>query len=216
MDITIQTQIADIVTVENDRIDLKKSKIDNELQTQDRLITLNNSYRQKYNDYNILYIIFIVFLVTLCGIMLIKRYVSIIPSPVFDIAFIIVIPLFCLNLVYKYLDISKHDNINYDEIKRDNPTILTEEEVLKKKVEKEKNILKSGSLLDSYSGCVGAKCCNETTTEWDIGNSVCVAKDTFTTINYAMINGEIDFSNKVNGNTIQPNHPNEFEKYSKI
>jgi hypothetical protein len=215
MDIQVQTQIADIVNTENERVDLKKSKVDNELQTQNRLITLNNSYRQKYNDYNTLYIIFIVFLVTLCGIMLIKRYFPIIPSSVFDIAFIIIIPLFCIILVYKYLDISKHDNINYDEIKRDNPTILTQEEALKKKVETEKKILNSGSLLASYSGCVGAKCCSETNTKWDSGNSVCVAKDGFTTINYALINGEIGFS-KVNGNTIQPNHPNEFENYSKI
>jgi hypothetical protein len=215
MDIQVQQQIANIVNIENERVDLKKLKVDNELQTQNRLITLNNSYRQKYNDYNTLYIIFIVFLVTLCGIMLIKRYIPIIPSSTFDIAFIIVIPLFCIILVYKYLDISKHDDINYDEIKRDNPTILTPEEVLQKKVETEKKILNSGSLLSSYSGCIGAKCCSETNTKWDSGNSVCVAKDGFTTINYALINGEIGFS-KVNGNTIQPNSPNEFESYSKI
>ena len=215
MDIQVQTQIADIVNAENDRVDLKKSKIDNELQTQDRLITLNNSYRQKYNDYNNLYIIFIVFLVTLCGIMLIKRYFPIIPSSAFDIVFIIIIPLFCILLLYKYLDISKHDDIHYDEIKRDKPTILTAEQELEKKVSEQRKILDSGSLLASYSGCIGAKCCSETNTKWDSGNSVCVAKDGFTTINYALINGEIDFS-KVNGNTIQPNYPNEFENYSKI
>lgn len=215
MDIQVQTQIADIVNTENERIDLKKSKIDNELQTQNRLITLNNSYRQKYNDYNILYVIFIVFLVTLCGIMLIKRYFPMIPSFVFDIVFIIIIPFFFILLLYKYLDISKHDDIYYDEIKRDNPTILTPEQELEKKVSEQRKILNSGSLLASYSGCVGAKCCSETNTKWDSGNSVCVAKDGFTTINYALINGEIDFS-KVNGNTIQPNYPNEFANYSKI
>lgn len=215
MDIQVQQQIANIVNTENERVDFKKSKVDNELQTQNRLITLNNSYRQKYNDYNKLYIIFIVFLVILCCIMLIKRFFPIIPSFIFDIAFIIIIPFFCILLLYKYLDISKHDDINYDEIKRDNPTISTEEEALKKKVEEQRKILNSGSLLSSYSGCIGAKCCSETNTKWDSGNSVCVAKDGFTTINYALINGEIDFS-KVNGNTIQPNYPNEFENYSKI
>jgi hypothetical protein len=215
MDIQVQTQIADIVNTENERIDLKKSKIDNELQTQNRLITLNNSYRQKYNDYNILYVIFIVFLVTLCGIMLIKRYFPMIPSFVFDIVFIIIIPFFFILLLYKYLDISKHDDIYYDEIKRDNPTILTPEQELEKKVSEQRKILNSGSLLASYSGCIGAKCCSETNTKWDSGNSVCVAKDGFTTINYALINGEIDFS-KVNDNIIQPNYPNEFENYSKI
>lgn len=214
MDIQVQQQIANIVNTENHRVDLKKSKIDNELQTQNRLITLNNSYRQKYYDYNILYIIFIVFLVTLCCIMLIKKYVPVIPSFVFDIIFIILIPSFCILLLYKYLDISKHDDINYDEIKRDNPTILTADEALKKKAEEQKNKLNSGSLLASYTGCIGARCCSDNT-KWDSGNSLCVAKDGFTTINYALINGEIDFS-KVNGNTIQPNYPNEFANYSKI
>jgi hypothetical protein len=214
MDIQVQQQIANIVNAENARVDLKKSKIDNELQTQKRLIQLNNSYRKKYNAYNVLYIIFIVFLVTLCGIMLIKRFFPFIPSFVFDISFIIVIPIFCILLLYKYLDISKRDDINYDEIKRDNPTILTEEETLKKKVAEQTKILKSGSLFGSYSGCIGSRCCSDTT-NWDSGNSLCVAKDGFATINYALINGEIDFS-KVNGNTIQPNYPNEFENYSKI
>ena len=213
MDIQVQQQIADIINTENNRIDLKKSKVDNELQTQNRLITLNNSYRKKYNDYNTLYIIFIVCLVTLCCIMLIKRYVPFIPSFVFDILFIIIIPTFCILFLYKYLDISKHDDINYDEIKVDNPTILTPAETLKKKVEEQKKILNSGSLLASYSGCIGAKCCSDTNTKWDSGNSLCVAKEPFATINYALINGEIDFSNV---NAIQPNYPNEFENYSKI
>ena len=214
MDIEVQAQIADIVNKENERVDLKKSKIDSELQTQDRLITLNNSYRQKYNDYNNLYIIFILFLVISCGIMLIKRYFPFIPSSVFDIAFIIIIPLFCILLLYKYLDISKHDNIYYDEIKRENPTILTAEQELERKVSEEQKKLNSGSLLASYSGCIGAKCCSDGTT-WDSGNSVCVAKDEFTTLNYTMLNGYIDFS-KNNDNVIHPNYPNEFENYSKL
>ena len=100
MDIQVQQQIANIVNTENARVDLKKSKIDNELQTQNRLITLNNSYRQKYNDYNKLYIIFIVFLVILCGIMLTKRYFPNIPTFVFDIAFIIIIPFFFFLLLF--------------------------------------------------------------------------------------------------------------------
>ena len=47
MDVKIQQQISDIVKKENERIDIKKSKVDNELQTQNRMITLTNSYRKK-------------------------------------------------------------------------------------------------------------------------------------------------------------------------
>jgi len=214
MDIKIQQQISDIVNKENERIDIKKSKVDNELQTQNRMITLTNSYRKKYSDYNTMYVILIVFLSILCGIMIVKRFLPFIPSYVYEILYIILIPLFCIILYHKYLDISKRDDIYYDEIVRKKPTTLTPGEALKKKVEEQNKILNSGSLLASYSGCVGAKCCSDTTI-WDTGNSVCVAKDGFTTINYAMLNGDLDFSS-VNNDFIQPNHPNEFESYSKI
>lgn len=214
MDIKIQQQISDIVNKENERIDIKKSKVDNELQTQNRMITLTNSYRKKYSDYNTMYLILIVFLSILCGIMIIKRFLPFIPSYVYEILYVILIPLFCIILYHKYLDISKRDDIYYDEIVRKKPTTLTPNEALKKKVEEQNKILNSGSLLASYSGCVGAKCCSDTTI-WDTGNSVCVAKDGFTTINYAMINGDSDFRS-VDNDFIQPNHPNEFENYSKI
>jgi hypothetical protein len=214
MDIKIQQQISDIVKKENERIDIKKSKVDNELQTQNRMITLTNSYRKKYSDYNTMYVILIVFLSILCGIMIIKRFLPFIPSYVYEFLYVILIPLFCIILYHKYLDISKHDNIYYDEIVRQKPNSLTPSEALKKKMEQQNKILNSGSLLASYSGCVGAKCCSDTTI-WDAGNSVCVAKDGFTTINYAMLNGDLDFSS-VSDNLIIPNHPNEFEHYSKI
>ena len=214
MDIKIQQQISDIVKKENERIDIKKSKVDNELQTQNRMITLTNSYRKKYSDYNTMYVILIVFLSILCGIMIIKRFLPFIPSYVYEFLYVILIPLFCIILYHKYLDISKHDNIYYDEIVRQKPNSLTPSEALKKKMEQQNKILNSGSLLASYSGCVGSKCCSDTTI-WDAGNSVCVAKDGFTTINYAMLNGDLDFSN-VSDNLIIPNHPNEFEHYSKI
>uniref|UniRef100_A0A6C0HBW4 Uncharacterized protein n=1 Tax=viral metagenome TaxID=1070528 RepID=A0A6C0HBW4_9ZZZZ len=214
MDVKIQQQISDIVNKENERIDMKKSKVDNELQTQNRMITLNTSYRKKYSDYNTMYVILITFLSILCGIMVIKRFFVFIPSYVYEILYIILIPIFCIILFKKYLDISKRDDIYYDEIVKEKPTMLTPSEALKKKAEQQNKIMKSGSLLSSYGGCIGAKCCSDTTV-WDAGNSVCVAKDGFTTINYAMLHGDIDFSS-VKDDFIKPNYPNEFENYSKI
>jgi len=85
---------------------------------------------------------------------------------------------------------------------------------LKQKVAEKANILKSGNLLGGLEGCIGSQCCSGNTI-WDSGNSVCVVRPPsgFTTINYALINGELNF--RLN-DIIKPNSPTEFDKYDKI
>jgi hypothetical protein len=213
MDIKVQKQISEIVNKENERVDLKKSQVDNELQTQNRMLTLNNSYRKKYNDYNNIYVIFIIFLIILCGIIVVKRYLTIIPGIVYEGLYIILIPIFCIILYHKYLDISKRDEIYYDELKTNAPVIEPPIDPKIAEIKKQDSILKSGQLLSAYAGCVGSYCCSDTTV-WDNGNTVCVAKEQFAAMNDVLVHGDLYFSS--NKEPIKPNHPNEFENYFKI
>ena len=215
-----QNEMINIVNNEQARLNEKKQNVNNALEGQKRLITINNSYRMRYADYTKIIMIITVFLSIFVIVALARKYIPFFPESIYNISIIILLPI-CIIAVYnKYVEINRHNKLNYDELELTPPKMLSPEEKLKEKVSKQTDILKSGNLLGSLEGCIGAQCCSGNTI-WDNGNSVCISgppTSGFTTIDYALINGEINFrlnNNEIKGE-IKPNSPSEFDQYTRI
>jgi hypothetical protein len=141
-----------------------------------------------------------------------RRYLTIIPSIVYDILVILLFSITCIIVYYKYTSILTHNKINYDELDYNPPTILSDKDKKKLEAERKTNILNTGDLLGEFGTCIGAQCCSGNTV-WDNKQFLCINKDTFTTMNYALLNSDININTD---NKILPNYPNEFTNYSKI
>jgi hypothetical protein len=213
-----QKDMIQIINNENNRLQEKKQNVDNALEGQQRLITLNNSYRLRYADYIKILIIITISISIYVFVSLARKYIPFFPEVIYNITLILLIPITIIVLYYKYIELISHNKLYYDELEFTPPKMLSEEDKLKEKVAYKTNILKSGDILGGLEGCVGAQCCSGNTI-WDSGNSVCVVKPNngFTTIDYALLNGEINF--KLNNNIndgIKPNSPSEFDSYTRI
>jgi septal ring factor EnvC (AmiA/AmiB activator) len=210
-----QKEIINIIKSEQNRLNEKKQSVDNALEGQNRLITLNNSYRMRYAEYIKIIIIIVIFLSIFIGVSLARKYIPFFPEFIYNMTIILLVPICAIAVYYKYTQIISRNRLDYDELDLKPPTMLTDEDKLKEKVAEKANILKSGNLLGGLEGCIGSQCCSGNTI-WDSGNSLCVTapRSGFTTINYALINGELDF--RLNDGCNKPYSPSEFDKYTRI
>ena len=212
-----QRDMIKIIDDENKRLIEKKQNVDNALEGQQRLITINNSYRLRYADYTKIMIIITISISIYVLVSLAKKYIPFFPSVIYNITLILLIPITIIILYYKYIELISHNKLYYDELDFKPPTMLSANDRLKEKVSYQTNVLKSGELLGGLEGCSGAQCCSGNTI-WDSGNSVCIVKPNngFTTIDYALLNGEVNFKLNNNNDSIKPNSPNEFDYYTRI
>jgi hypothetical protein len=218
---TEQQKMLNIVDTEKDRLEKKKQLINNELDGQKRLLTLNESYRLRNNDYTYMLVTIVISLTVLILSSIIGRNFPIIPPIVIDLIYIITISITLYILYTKYLTIIKHDRIYYNEINLDNPKILTPEQIAKQTAEAQQKAINSSqaNLLSTINveGCVGPLCCSGES-YWDADKAICTTGNTktgFTTLNLAYGNGEFLLKSN-NNDTIMPNSPNEFGRYGKI
>ena len=204
--------MVEIIDAEKNRLEMKQKSVDDALFGQKRITLLNNSYRLRYADYVNIIVTITIALVIFIGISMARRYLTIIPSIVYDILVILLISVTCIIIYYKYTNILTHNKINYDELDYNPPTILSDKDKKKLEAERKTNILNTGDLLGEFGTCIGAQCCSGNTV-WDNKQFLCINKDTFTTMNYALLNSDININAD---NKILPNYPNEFTNYSKI
>jgi hypothetical protein len=220
---TQQKKMINIVDTEKERLEKKKHSIDNALDGQKRLITLNESYRLRNNDYTTMLVTAVISFTVLLGSTMIGRNFPIIPSILIDIIYIITISITLYILYQKYMDILNHDRIYYNEINLDSPQMLTPEQIAKQTAAAQQNAVNSSkaNLLSTINigGCVGPLCCSGDS-YWDATNSICTTGNTmagFTTLNLAYGNGEFLLKPSITiTDKIQPNSPNEFIRYGKV
>tara|TARA_Y100000992_G_scaffold81176_2_gene51654 strand:- start:9923 stop:10708 length:786 start_codon:yes stop_codon:yes gene_type:complete len=193
-----QNQVMDMVSSETERLNKKKVNIDNALESQKRMIALNDSYKMKYRYY--LYIVLIIIGLILAYILIrfLSRYLVAVPGPVWDLILILVFVVGIMTIVYTYIDIRSRDTMNFNKLSYNAPK--KEEATSDTKI-----FTGDDTNLDSSESevCVGAACCSEGLV-YDETLGQCVPqKDTFTNQNVA---------NLVEP---QPNEPSEFDKYTK-
>ena len=230
-----QSAIKTIVDDEKTRLDAKKEKIDNAIDGQQRVVMLNDNYRQKYAQYNNVYVVVVITLVLIIAISMASKYFTFIPSFVFDILiiFIFAAALYICYLIF--VDIRSRDKMDFNKLSTGMPKISTPAEIEASKALAASN----GDLLGSINlnGCMMNSCCSDGTRwdetagrcipncpvdqHWSATTSSCVANNcatgttwngttcaanTFATMTVSYKLGEF---NKI----VSPNSPNEYIDY---
>jgi uncharacterized integral membrane protein len=179
-----QTDMKEIVNTELKRLNTKKRKVDSAIQGQNRMIELNNSYREKTAYYIRTMIIIVIILIIYIIINLSKQRFDFIPEFVFDILQFI-LGIIAVYIIYSsFVNVMSRDNMDFSKLNFEPPKMPSTPEEIKKQ---QQNSLQQGDLLGSIStaGCVGDKCCSNGTT-WNPGNSVCI-RSGFTTMSNSQI-----------------------------
>lgn len=213
--LTKQADVNKLLSNEQQRLADKKTRIDQALDGQKRLISLNDSYRLRYTQYIKMVIIAIIVLVTWTVLNQLNA-LGLLPGPFYAFLLVILITAGIFSCYFIYLDILNRDNMNFNEITIPPPTKLTPEEIKKN----QEAAAAAGNLLGTinFNGCLGAECCS-TGSKWDQGNSVCIGNsyaygvssnrfmwDGFTTLT---ITGQVK-------TPVSANSPNEYDQYSKV
>jgi len=178
--ITRQADMNRIVGAETTRLQTKQGSIDQATASQQRLIDLNQSYSEKFNQYIYIIIIFVVALVLFLGIRLIQQNMVNTSSGLFMFLQIIVLCGAFIYAIIIYNNIQARSNMNYAELNLSIPPPLTPAEIASQNAKS----VDAGKLLASQnvSNCTGSTCCGATT-QWDASMQACVTdRSGFTTI----------------------------------
>jgi hypothetical protein len=213
--LTQQDKINQILETENTRLTDKKTSIQQALDGQQRIVSLNDSYRLKYAQYIKMLLVIIIALVI--WVILSKlNSIGLLPDAIYTILIILVLVIPGFICYFIYLDILGRDRMNFNELNIPPPDKLTPDQIRQRK----EAAAKDGDLLGSinFAGCVGSECCSDGT-KWDEGNSVCFGNSLafgrsttfngFSTISVSYKNGEFL-------PPTTPNSPDEFTQYSKV
>ena len=202
--------IDNILEDERSRLEAKKQQIDKAAYTQTRLQGFNESFRKRYVFYNSILVYIVIILLIYLGIVLLKKYVPIIPESLLDIITII---LFVVAIIYTGMQLNElysRDNMNFDKINYSGGNIISPEELAKKK----QQAVDSGD-LSAYSSaantnkCIGPACCASTMTWCDLANKCLITGTTCTADSFA---GKMNTRN----GSVSAYSPSEFENYAKI
>lgn len=173
-----QADMSNIISNETDRLNAKKNSIDQAMDSQKRLVSLNQSYSEKYSQYIFIIIIMVVALVLFLGILMVQQNMENPPSGFFTFLQIIVLGGAFIYAMIIYNNIQSRNNMNYAELAVTTPLPLTAEQIAAQSAAQ----TKAGNLLGSQnlSGCMGSTCCG-TGSIWDVSSQTCIP-DSFTTI----------------------------------
>lgn len=199
-----QNDVERVITTEHDYLRNKKEKIDDTYESKKRLLELNESYRLKSADYTKLLMIFIFGLVILAFIVFLSKTLTFIPGLVYDILSVIVICATAYFGYVKYIDITRRDDLYYNELQMGQPPSNSPDQI----AEMNKQNARLGDLLGSLNlgACVGASCCDDAGTSWDEEKSMCVLQKPKTT--------RASTTPTINGFDTMANSAYEFDQYN--
>jgi len=178
-----QNDIKDIITSENDRLNLKKTTIDQAILSQNRIIYFNDNNRKIYGAYLRILIVLTITLAIVWLIRVIRKHVEIIPGWIFDICMTFTICIGFIFIYNYYIDIRARNSYNFDEIKLDPPIINPVDS-------SSTTAVSTTSPISDSSGniCVGKDCCPDTnvlgpTWSEDQGKCIIASGESFVTMN---------------------------------
>lgn len=186
--------VSGIIKNELERLNTKKSNIDNALTSQNRIAALNESYRLRYIQYIYIIVIIVIALVLICVLMILRKNQSIIPDVIFDILVFLIGTITIFIVYFQYINIQSRSRLNYNELHlpsnnkaTPSPAELAEQQALAKK---QGNLL--GSINLNYP--IGIQSCSGGL-EWDSNRQVCYGTSNFTTMDLAYNNTQLGGSN---------------------
>ena len=177
--LTRQSDMQSIINSETIRLQTKQNSIDQAMQSQSRLVDLNQSYSNRYADYNIIIIIIVVALVLFLGISFIQPMIDFLPDWIFTSLIVIIFSVAFIYSIIIYTNIQYRSNMDHNVLDLSTPKPLTPDEVA---AQTAANVA-AGNLLASQnlSGCTGSSCCGNGSI-WDISSQLCIIPDSFATL----------------------------------
>jgi hypothetical protein len=152
-----------VYNTENERLMHRKQGIDEMVNSQKRLIALNQSYTSKMRKYG--FIIGIIASALVISVMIIT-FRSIMPKFIADLGIIIVVAGAIIWAFLIYLDIQRRDKVVFDELAIDSSTLINTANI-----EQSNNAAgNTGDIstlqnnLSFSAGCIGRNCCP---TDWN-------------------------------------------------
>jgi hypothetical protein len=165
-----QYDMQQIITNETGRLNQKKQLIDNAMQGQVRMVSLNETYRQRNTQYRQLIIYSCAALAIFIAMVYLKRTFPVIPDWAITIVTIILISVFIIYSVILFRDIMRRNNMYFDQLNLAPPANFG--------ANNSGNTTNQNDLLSQMSiTCIGQTCCSGNTI-WDPVNSVCLVPPT--------------------------------------
>jgi len=205
-----QNQMNTIITNEMNRLDSKKSVVDDIIGSKERLIQLNTNDIERKQEYQKMMIAVIVGL-AICIILYKANDVIPIPSVIKSLILIITFSgvfIFCFN---SYLIIVNRDNMDFEKIYI-SPPVINANKLGQSSAGNNGNLL--GDLMGGV--CFGSSCCSDKTL-WDASAALCRVNPIYSKEGFdPLLKVNADCFKVVTQTTSLPYYftPNEFDNYS--
>jgi len=217
------TSLDNALKDEKTRLENKDKLITNAETTQNRIQTLNESYRKRYVYYNYIAVVVVIAFLAYFVIVILQYYFPIIPSLIVDLSSIGLFAFVIIFVGYNLLIIYSRDRIDFDKMNMDNTNVISKAELDKMR----KKSLESGNLseaanVDIGKNCIGAACCPSGTYYDTVDNKCMVHSFNLPNQNagrYILVQTFANISepfSEINNGKVKPFEPSEFDNYAKI
>jgi len=172
--LTKQKQVNNILQSEINRLNVKKTQLDDAQKGQMRVLMMNESYRKRQAEYTKL-IIAVVFVFALVIVMRYMRvFFNVLPDIVYTLLHILLFASVTIYSMITYVNVNSREKINFDRLDLPAPKI----ESTKDFDERNTAAKMAGDLLGVSNSnlCKGAACCTANATEWDETTGKCIPK----------------------------------------
>jgi hypothetical protein len=171
-----QSDIKQIISGETDRLNMKKTTIDQAILSQNRIIYFNDNSRKIYSAYLMILVVLTITLAIVWVMRVIKKHVEAIPDWILDISIILTVAV-GLIIIYNYwVNIRIRNRYNFDEINLSPPITNTDD-----------SLNNSDLTGAAYGICIGSDCCKPATgtepgSTWDEDKGKCINDPVVTTV----------------------------------
>ena len=112
-----------IVKNESERLASKKLNVDQAIDGQNRMITLNDSYVKRYSNYNQIIMLIVLIILVILGTNLLRGYIEpFIPSGIIDFLVVLVVGISVIIIFNMYISIHRRDTLYFDKLNIPAPT----------------------------------------------------------------------------------------------
>ena len=167
-----QNETKQIVLTEIERLKLKKSNMDAERNNMDRMILLNQSFRDRQQQYLMIVFLFLFVFVISLAIVFCQEKLGI--TTIFmDILLIVIVGSAIFYAVFMFTDIFSRDPVDFSKIKQDGGNLKNVLKLKDTANAENKTALANGEVSQAIgTTCVGADCCGPGFT-WNASTNMC-------------------------------------------
>ena len=178
------TGINKVLENEDKRLYDKQQSIENAKTSKNRLISMNDNFSKRMQEYTKIIMVAIVAILLFLGTLLLKNKFPGIPDGLFTVIAIIIFSVSAIYCIMLYQKIINRDPTNFDEINPESPVVLSAQQIQNEMAAKAAKGDLTGSI--NLGGCVGPSCCGSEIsgssvlrkTVWDPIQQKCLAVPT--------------------------------------